>query len=330
MIYLIDIERIDQRYSTQWRKWIPEYFPSSMTISGTDYTSLTKGGFFDFNKTNIYKNEQAIKLATMINDGQIIDGDIFLFYDVWHPGVINLKYMLDIAGIDAKIYGLLHAGSYDKTDILGIKGIGSWAGGFEESIFKACEQVFVASNYHRDMILNHPNRNVDSADISVAGWPYRFDDLGKFESFEKKDVIVFPHRLSPDKQPEIFLELEERLPELTFVRTQDMNLDKDDYHTLLGSSKYIFSAALHENLGIATAEAAVLGCVPILPRRCSYKEMYNKSFLYKSTSNIDDIETHIRKTMKNYVSLRKTLSKDVTKLKDTYFNFEHIVDTITA
>ena len=116
MRYFIDIESIPFRYSTQWRKWIPKLSKEkSITISGTDYTGLTSGGFFDFNRTNIYKAEQTKKLGELFRDDKIIEGDVFFFYDVWHPGVISLKYMIDLNKFkNCKIYGIMHAGSYDE------------------------------------------------------------------------------------------------------------------------------------------------------------------------------------------------------------------------
>lgn len=324
MIYLIDIEAIDMRYSTQWREWIPKYFSDgeTVTISGTDYCGLSDGGFFDFTSTNIYKSEQVIKLGNLIKNGRIKDGDVFCFYDVWHPGVINLRYMLDLAGIDAKIYGLLHAGSYDPTDILGIHELGRWADGFEESMVKACDAIFVASNYHRDMFIKA--RNMDEDKIIVAGWPYDFTFMDSIPDTEKEDIIVFPHRISPDKQPWLFDELEEYLPNFEFVKTIDLQLPKKEYHELLKKSKIIFSAALHENLGLATMEATYSGCIPVLPNRCSYKEIYHKDLLYPSAANSKEIAAHILNIMDNYELYKKKADTCIDAIKNKYFNFEKI------
>lgn len=328
MIHLIDLEAIPTRYSEQWRTWIPELFDEETnTISGTDYEGVSDGGFFDFTATNIYKSEQVIAFGKMIKSGKINDGDALFFYDIWHPGIVNIKYMLDLAKLDVKIYGVLHAGAYDETDILGINNLGRWAAGFEESMIEACDQVFVFSEYHRDMVLRE--RKVDPTKISVGGFPYNFKFMDSIQPLDNKDpLFVFPHRISPDKQPEIFDALKAEFPDYGFIRTMDLMLPKDDYHELLKRAKYVFSAALHENLGISTMEAVVSGCIPILPNRCSYSEIYEEGFLYKSDASVEEIVSFIKNVIENndkYEDIRKT---NIEVLKREFFNFDGIKDHI--
>jgi|TARA_B100002003_G_C14138257_1_gene547453 glycosyltransferase involved in cell wall biosynthesis len=311
MRYFIDIESIPARYSTQWREWIPKLSKAeSVTISGTDYTGLTKGGFFDFNSTNVYKAEQTVKLSELFRDGKIKDGDEFFFYDVWHPGVISLKYMIDLGKLNCKIYGIMHAGSYDETDILGMNKLYLWADSFEKSIFKACDKVFVASNYHKDMILRQR-----SAQTYSTGLPFCFDDLEKYKilSSQKENIFVFPHRLSPDKQPEIFDDLKEMFPDYDFIKTGDLDLSKPEYYKLLAKSKFQFSCSLHENWGISVFESMFLGCVPIIPDRCSYREMYGRDLVYES------IWTYSPKHWKQYKDHLKTYITMVMLQYDEYY-----------
>ncbi len=312
MRYFIDIESIPARYSTQWRDWIPKLSKKeSTTISGTDYTGLSEGGFFDFNSTNVYKAEQTVKLSKLFRDGKIKDGDEFFFYDVWHPGVISLKYMIDLGKLNCKIYGIMHAGSYDETDILGMNKLYLWADSFEKSIFKACDKVFVASNYHKDMILRQR-----SAQAYATGLPFCFDELEDYKiiSNKKENIFVFPHRLSPDKQPEIFDDLKEMFPDYEFIKTGDLDLSKPDYYRLLAKSKFQFSCSLHENWGISVFESMFLGCVPIIPDRCSYREMYGRDLVYES------IWTYNAKHWKQYKDHLKTYIMMVILQYDEYYD----------
>lgn len=312
MRYFIDIESIPARYSTQWRDWIPKLSKKeSTTISGTDYTGLSEGGFFDFNSTNVYKAEQTVKLSKLFRDGKIKDGDEFFFYDVWHPGVISLKYMIDLGKLNCKIYGIMHAGSYDETDILGMNKLYLWADSFEKSIFKACDKVFVASNYHKDMILRQR-----SAQVYATGLPFCFDELEDYKiiSNKKENIFVFPHRLSPDKQPEIFDDLKEMFPDYEFIKTGDLDLSKPDYYRLLAKSKFQFSCSLHENWGISVFESMFLGCVPIIPDRCSYREMYGRDLVYES------IWTYNAKHWKQYKDHLKTYIMMVILQYDEYYD----------
>jgi glycosyltransferase involved in cell wall biosynthesis len=329
MIYIVDIESIPTRYSTQWRSWIPNFFKDrdieTTTISGTDYSSLTSGGFFDFVRTNKYKSEQVIKIVELFDT--LKNGDKFLFTDVWHPGIISLKYMLDLTKKDINIYGLLHAGAYDDTDILGINNLGRWVDGFELSMLKACKKVFVATNYHKNIIRKERGSIPDN--IIVSGFPYDFSELDKYKIpyDQKEKIIIFPHRLSPDKQPEIFDKLSEHFPEYQFIKTQDHMFSKDDYHKMLAKSKYVFSAALHENWGISVFESMYLGAIPILPDRCSYEEMYFGAFRYPVRYTFNNLVDWVERMLSTDIPI-KMIEQNNKKVKDDFCNFNNILDEV--
>ena len=96
----------------------------------------------------------------------------------------------------------------------------------------------------------------------------------------KKNKIIFPHRLAPEKQVEIFKDLAASMPEYEWFIAQEHNLTKHDYHKHLAESKIMFSANLQETLGISAYEAALVGTFPMLPDRLSYSEMWDADKLY--------------------------------------------------
>lgn len=55
-----------------------------------------------------------------------------------------------------------------------------------------------------------------------------------------------------------------------------------DYLAFLGSSDLVLSTALHEFQGLAVLEAVALGCVPVLPNRQVYPELFGDEYLYQS------------------------------------------------
>jgi hypothetical protein len=111
---------------------------------------------------------------------------------------------------------------------------------------------------------------------------YMDDILTPYKKLNKRDLILFPHRLAPEKQVEIFRDLATHLPQYEFVVCQDDNLTKKQYHTLLGQAKMVFSANLQETLGISCYEGAVVNAIPMVPDRLSYSEMYLDVFKYES------------------------------------------------
>ena len=116
--------------------------------------------------------------------------------------------------------------------------------------------------------------------IRQVGWPMEYieSDLAPYKGMEKEDIILFPHRLAPEKQPEVFDYLAEQMPEYKFIKCQELNLSKRDYHKLLGKAKMVFSANLQETLGISVYEGLVVGAIPLVPDRLSYTEMWSDTF----------------------------------------------------
>jgi len=55
-----------------------------------------------------------------------------------------------------------------------------------------------------------------------------------------------------------------------------------DYLKFLASSDIVLSSALHEFQGLAVLEAVALGCVPVLPNRQVYPELFGDQYLYSS------------------------------------------------
>ena len=62
--------------------------------------------------------------------------------------------------------------------------------------------------------------------------------------------------------------------------------DVSQYYRVLSQSDLIVSTAQHEFFGIAVAEAAACGCIPVLPQRLSYPELYGEEpdFFYQGAS----------------------------------------------
>ena len=151
----------------------------------------------------------------------------------------------------------------------------------------------------------------------------------------KRNLILFPHRVAPEKQPEIFADLAKALPQYKFVMCQEQQLSKDEYHTLLGKSKMVFSANLQETLGISMYEGAVVGAMPIVPDRLSYSEMYDESYRYPSewTESFDsylkykpNLVNLIKHRMDNYDTTSAKLPAQVRFLHDNFFSANKLLE----
>jgi hypothetical protein len=307
-VYIVDLEAVETRYTAQWKDHIPKILRKHkhdvQVISGpTDIpAATTPGAFLNFGGTNIYKSSQVEQIGRLFCSGAVKPGDHFLFTDAWHPGVINLKYMSELLQIPVTLHGLWHAGSYDPQDFLGrLIGDKPWVRNAEKSFFGCFNYNYFATGFHiemfvRNLLNDYPAENpwlsddLDEAlngkwpNIVRTGWPmeYMDDVLTSYKGMTKRDLILFPHRIAPEKQVEIFRDLKEHLPQYEFVVCQDQYLTKNEYHNLLGEAKLVFSANLQETLGISCYEGAILGAIPLVPDRLSYTEMYFDTFKYPS------------------------------------------------
>lgn len=317
-VFIVDIEPLETRYTAQWSQHLPKIIadgvkePVVIHSVGGEVSSFTPtdGAFLDFAATNIYKGEQVKRLAKRFQLNGIKDGDHIIFLDAWHPGIINVRYMRDLLGVDVKLHGLWHAGSYDPQDFLGrLIENKKWSFSFERTIHHALDYNWYATAFHMRMFLE--NLSINYGNQEQTGWPmdYMADTLAPFANIEKKDTILFPHRLAPEKQPDIFRDLAKELPQYNFVVCQDKVLTKDEYHKLLGEAKMVFSANLQETLGISAYEGALLGAMPLVPNSLSYVEMYDDTWKYPSEWT---------NGFSNYLKYKEELKERIVHMMDTY------------
>ena len=335
-IYILSLEPIDTRYTSQWYHSLPNLIADAVTANKKDYKvenvpgniisgNTTDGAFLNFAETNLWKNTQINRIVTKFCNGEIKEGDIFVFPDAWHTGIIQLKYMSDLLGIPIKIHSIWHAGSYDPWDFLGQKVKNKlWSSNVERAFFYASDCNYFATVYHSRLFRDNLHINamehydmVQEGKVVVTGLPFDYlkDLIVKPDSVKKENLILFPHRIATEKQVEVFKELEKALPEFKFIVCQESKLSKEEYHNLLYRAKIVFSANLQETLGIGQYEGALAGAFPLVPDRLSYTEMYPDMFKY-----LDDY-TNVGLSYEG----KKYL---VNRIKDIIFNYEMYVPEI--
>ena len=347
-IYIVDIEAVDTRYTKQWKEYLPKQLRKStneevIVISGGETPqATTPGAFLNFGGTNVYKSKQLEQIGKLFCEGKINSGDYFLYTDAWNPTVIQLRYMASLLGTDINVGGLWHAGSYDPQDFLGrLIGDKPWVRHAEISMFECFDHNFFASDFHIDMFTDvfDEDYSLDWDKIKRVGWPMEYlkNSLDSYKGMEKKDLILFPHRVAPEKQVDIFRDLAEQLPQYEFVVCQERELSKNEYHNLLGEAKMVFSANLQETLGISWYEGALVNAIPMVPDRLSYTEMALPEFKYPSVwtedfnyyrTNRSKIVTQIVEYMEHYDDFLVALDKQRTKLNKEFFSGKALYDTI--
>lgn len=281
-IVLLPIESLEERYTAQWARWWPnELRALGWTVEEIQGDpvgpAVVAGQFLDVCSTWVWKGSQVAALARAFIAKAFRPGDVILSLDGWGPGVLAAAYMRDGLGIDVKIVSFLHAGTYDVWDFLAQRRMGRWARGFEESIAAACDLVLVGSEFHKALLV--AERDVVPSRIAVTGVPVHASAQPERIPWEKRErLVVFPHRLAPEKAPEDFATIQ-RLYETRFgrdaewVRTKDVWTDKAAYYDLLNRARVVVSTARQETFGIAMQEGIAAGAWAVAPRRLAYPEV---------------------------------------------------------
>jgi glycosyltransferase involved in cell wall biosynthesis len=265
--------------------------------------------------------------------------------------------MSELLGIPVTTHGLWHAGSYDPQDFLGrLVGKKPWVRNAEKSFYHAFDHNYFATDFHIKMfytnLLNdYPTENPwysehleeilnrEEPRIVRTGWPmeYMENTLLMYKNMPKRDLILFPHRIAPEKQVDIFRDLAEHLPQYEFVVCQDQQLTKNEYHNLLGEAKMVFSANLQETLGISCYEGAVVDTIPLVPDRLSYTEMYYDTFKYPSvwTESFETYEVYrqdlcrlIIEHMANYNTRIPQIRKQTHDLTENFFSAHALLERL--
>lgn len=324
------IEPINDRYSIQWNDWFAQSFKRNhfqwctfLGDTGKKYEAnpeefLNPGLTFDWKFKQLRDACHYLDCITPQIKNEKIVG---FFQDFWFPGIEALKYIAEMKGIDFRMVGFAHAGSYLSNDMLGIKGFHSWARGSEQTWFRLCDAVCVGSNYHRDRILaSLGQRDTDADKMYVTGYPIEVPIRELIDSVEKENIVVWPHRIAEDKHPEIFEMLaHEGFPDdWRFIRSKDVCETKNEYHNLLAKCKICVSTATMETFGISMIEAACLGCDCIVPNSLCYPEFFSDDDMYSSYKELVEL---VRRSMENW-SLPEACYQEV--LRDDAFQLSHI------
>lgn len=297
-LWLFPIEPLEERYSADWLRWWPRELQrlgvDTQVIMGKRLRDgIEDGQFLDAVDTHYFKATQLASFCKQIQGGQVRAGDSALLLDGWNPEVSSLAYMRDALKLDLRLYAVLHAGCWDQQDFIAQAGMTPWARHVERGWFEALAGVFVATHFHANLLMawGCPADKIHVTGLSL--YPECVTDARLH--MQRERVVVFPHRLAPEKRPEDF----DRVRELyhaaygddgtRWVRTKDLDQTKAGYYDTLATSRVAFSSATQETWGIAMIEAALLGCWPVAPKRLSYPETLPQFEQYTSLEQAVDL-----------------------------------------
>lgn len=220
--------------------------------------------------------------------------DTLVFSEWCHFGLDGLLFDLAKRGIKPKLAGFLRGASFLPGDM------------FEgnDRIFRY--EVYLSNIYDRVLVQSQwvadcwPKASMRTMPM-VVGSPFDFDRFRQFRRpwKERRYDVLLCTRWDADKggdEMEQFCReldgrlnvlvctpaaLPERIAKIPGV-TVKTGLICESLWQEMGDSRSVFSAAHQETWGYAVMEAVACGCVPIVPNRAVYPELYKSESVYAS------------------------------------------------
>ena len=168
-------------------------------------------------------------------------------------------------------------------------------------------------------------RNTDNPPVIVWNhrWEHDKDPDYFFKTIYELDNNKVDFRLivlgqSFQRQPAVFAEAQQKLAHkiLHFGYVES----RQKYIRFLCKADIVVSTARHEFYGISVIEAVRAGCIPVLPNRLSYPELFPAKFLYEE----GDLKSKLIGLLKGFKVLNEAETKNLSEqfswleLKDKY------------
>ena len=286
-IVYLPLEHIENRYTVHMDEDILKYLDNS----GKEYIrvypdipspqTMKAGSFLDAEFTIRFKAAQIAEVARLYREDVIDSGDIVWSSDLWHPGLPeSIAYMNYFARKNVRLRGLIHAGSWTDTDF--VRDMERWAKNFEDTLFDIADTIYCGSEFIKNDIVK--KRIINPNKLVSTGFPLDVENLNKIKPVEKEDIVIFSGRNVDEKQPWLFKQMRDKIGDnnIKFINTLEHNFSKEEYYKLLSRAKVVVSFALQENFGFSILEACYLGCIPVVPNRLVYPELYSEKYLYNT------------------------------------------------
>jgi len=342
-VFYFPLEQITQRmYSTVYRKMTEAFEKAKVDyeviLPAVNPLQIDSGGCVMSGAGHCqWCLEQMAIFMSKLRSGEVKDGDICYFDDLWFPGLESIFYTQELMNLRIGVYGFLHAGSFTYLDF--VYPMRLWARNLEKSWITASSLIFVGSQQTKTDIydcglIDDCEHGLDK--IVTTGLPFEVpkDLVDKYseEILHKEDNVIFPHRDDIDKGVDDLLRLILLLKKKTdkpikyvitsggrptrqstralFANFPEVefkpDLSKDEYYKLLAKSKVMFSAAIQENFGVCTQEALAFGVYPVCPDRVSYKYLLHQNFRY---CNLDEAAAMVLRGFDQSYTTRKDFDK---------------------
>lgn len=199
-----------------------------------------------------------------------------------------------------------------------------WAKGFEKTVLEIADEIYLWSEFHKELIVKDvmntslisPEKLKEIANkMKVTGLFFEAEEIRDMvwpnELVKDENLVVFPHRLAPEKAPDKFDALAKEFPGKVFVKTIEKTKTKQEYISLAAGAKYSVSFQGQETFGYSTLEMLALWVIPLVYDGMSYQETVPKEYRWKTFAELKEMLSKGVKPVA--VDLSKYQTKEVLK-----------------
>ena len=199
---------------------------------------------------------------------------------------------------------MLHGTSFFDDDLYSFP----WLKNFELSWAQIYGSIYAPSRYiTKNLPISIKNK--------VKILPFGVDGINFIpeRNYKKKYDVIFPHRLNEDKGVTQFINIIKKMPDVRFFITVPQKeglVSKNNFYiklkkfsnvkfifsessnkhlSTLSNAKIVLSCAKQENFGYSVIKSVLCGCIPVLPNKLCYPELFDKRFLYSNTNEAIDL-----------------------------------------
>lgn len=283
--------RVSMRYTEWYYNLFPyylhNYFDDIITLGGDDVVLNTDRSLFSPADRETRHQCKQINEYTKLD---LKDDDILLLMDLSFPGIFQ-QYLYHKK--PCKIFCFCHATSINYLDYFSKINQNYNNSKFinELSNLLLFDKVFVATNYHKNKILNYASTIFNSVKI-----------------FEDKITVLGALPITPKSEDKRipFSEKENDIISLSRPNTQKVNntLEKiiednigvkitrkhckswKEYVDFINRSKILLVTSKEDTYGYQVMDAATNNCIPLAPNKLAYPEILYSEYLYSGIEEL--------------------------------------------
>ena len=294
MIYFLRAPESDGRPE----KWMADSIIDALRNADVDLTVVPCQNYSQIGGANYFYGDesyaamvQQVQSLVVLLAGAPTERHTVFFMDVWNPAIPLFLSELRLRNIPVPaLYGYCHGSSGVEGDLYQNY---APARHYETYLNSVMDGVFVPTEYSKDCWGESLGESVCNV-ATVTGSPLKLPFVaGRQLRDDRKNTVVFAHRLVPEKGANLLPYLADKLStlgmELKVLSPCETDYaqvpvtvcsTKTDYLNYVAESSFVISLASMETFGYSIYEGYLLGSHPIVPSTACYPNLWTASSLY--------------------------------------------------